>query len=207
LGNALLASNRVAEALAEFDTQVNLQPGDPIAQYNLGSVLSEHGLAGDALAHLQKAVEMRPRMAEARCKLGNALAQLGRAREAVGQYEAALQLAPDYVQALNNLAWVLAAAPDASLRNGARAVELARRANELSGGQNPMILRTLAAAFAETGENGEAVATVQRALQIAGGQGNAAAADTLRSDLVRFQAGLPVRDPGLASPGSSAGSP
>jgi tetratricopeptide (TPR) repeat protein len=207
LGNALLAQGRVAEALAEFETHVHLQPKDPIAQYNLGSVLLDHGLAGDALAPLQKAVELKPGMAEAHYKLANTLAQLGRAGEAVSQYEKALQLAPDYVQALNNLAWVLAAAPDVSLRNGARAVELARRANGLTGGQNPMMLGTLAVAYAGTGNYAEAIATVQRALQFAGGPGNGAVAGALRSQLALYQAGLPYRDATLAAPGSSPRSP
>jgi len=207
LGNALLARGRVAEALAEFETHVNLRPEDPIAQYNLGSVLLEHGLAGDALAHLQKAVELRPRMAGARYKLANALVRLGRAGEAVSQYEKSLRLEPDDVQALNNLAWVLAAAPDASLGDGARAVELARRADELSGGQNPMVLGTLAVAYAGAGKFGQAIATVQRALPLAGGPGDAALAEALRSQLALYQAGLPVRDASLAAPGSAPRGP
>ena len=51
--------------------------------------------------------------------------------------------------ALNNLAWALATCPDASLRNGAKAVQLARQANRLSDGKNPLVLRTLAAACAD----------------------------------------------------------
>ena len=42
---------------------------------------------------------------------------------------------------------------DASLRNGAKAVALAKQGNQLSGGGNPMILRTLAAAYAEEGNH------------------------------------------------------
>ena len=140
-------------------------------------------MAEKPLALLRKAVELTPRIAEAHYQLGNALLQLGRAGEAVTEYEKALQLVPGYLQCLGNLAWVLAAAPDASLRNGARAVELAARANELSGGKNPRVLGILAAAYAEAGKFADAIATVQRAFQFAGGPGNAAVGNLLHSQL------------------------
>ena len=202
LGNALLAQRRVAEALAEFEKHVRLQPDDPMAQYNLGRVLSEHGRAVEAVPHLQKAVELSPLMAEAHFKLGNALVQLGRAVEASSQYEQAVKIQPDYIEARNNLAWILAASPDSALRNGARAVELALRANELSGGRNPRIIGTLAVAYAEAGQFAAAAAAVQRALPFAAGEGNAALAGSLRAQLALFQAGSPFRDPSLAAPGS-----
>ena len=90
---------------------------------------------------------------------GGALFQKGNVGEAIAQFQKALQINPDDLQVQNNLAWILATAPQASLRNGNKAVELARQANELTGGKNPIILHTLAAAFAEAGqfdkENGE----------------------------------------------------
>jgi tetratricopeptide (TPR) repeat protein len=158
----------------------------------------EHGRAAEAVAHLRKAVELAPRAAEGHCKLGIALARTGRAAEAISQYENALRIAPDYIQARHDLAWILATAPEAALRNGPRAVELALRANELTGGQSPVILGTLAAAYAESGKFAGAIATAQRALELAGGQGNAVLAGVLRSQLALYREGSPVRDPSLA---------
>jgi tetratricopeptide (TPR) repeat protein len=207
LGAALLAKGRVEEALAQFETHVKLQPDDPIAQFNLGSVQLEHGRAAAAVAHLRKAVELAPRAAEGHCKLGIALARTGRAAEAISQYENALRIAPDYIQARHDLAWILATAPEAALRNGPRAVELALRANELTGGQSPGILGTLAAAYAESGKFADAIATAQRALELAGGQGNAAVAGVLRSQLALYREGSPVRDPSLAGGNAAPRSP
>ena len=50
----------------------------------------------------------------------------------------------------NDLAWLLATAPDARFRDGPRAVEHATRACELSGWRDAAALDTLAAAYAET---------------------------------------------------------
>ena len=92
---------------------------------------------------------------------------------------------------------MLATSPEASIRDGARAVELAQRASQLSGGQDPMILRTLAAAEAECGRFAEAVRAAQQALPLATARNNSALASALRLEMERYQAGSPFRDPGL----------
>ena len=74
-------------------------------------------------------------------------------------------------------------------------MELARQANLLTGGENPVILRTLAAACAEAGRYSEAVETAQHALRLAGAQSNAALAAALESELKLYQAGSPFHGP------------
>jgi len=113
--------------------------------------------------------------------------------EATLHFRAALRVNPDYLAALNNLAWVLAASPQASQRNGREAVELAGRANQIARDGNPVILGGLAAAYAEAGRFPEAVATARHALQLAAAQANPALVDKLSSELKLYQAGLPFR--------------
>src|SRR5208282_4761389 len=96
-----------------------------------------------------------------------ALFQLGQAGGAMSQFQKVLELQPNDADIHNVVAWMLATSPEATVRDGARAIELARRANQLSAGDDPMILRTLAAAYAEAGRFPEAVSTAQRALQLA----------------------------------------
>jgi tetratricopeptide (TPR) repeat protein len=194
LGNALLARGKVSGALSQFEAQVALQPNDPLAQYNFGRVLVDQGLAGDAMPHLEKAVQLRPDAADYHLKLGDACRQMGRAAEAISQYEKALQILPRNVQAASSLAWMLATTPDASLRNGARAVQLALLADQFSGGQDPKIIGVLAAAYAETGDFSKAAATVRHALQLAGPAGYSALAGILRAQLALYRAGSPFRD-------------
>ena len=71
--------------------------------------------------------------------------------------------------ALRDVAWLLATNPNASFRNGAEAVALAKRAVELSGGSEPMFLDTVAAAYAEAGRFPEALRTARQAGRPRGG--------------------------------------
>ena len=95
---------------------------------------------------------------------------------------------------LNNLAWSLATSPEASLRNGAKAVETARRAMELSDGRQPAILDTLAAAYAEAGRFPEAVETVRKAIALASEQKQPDVEESLREKIAIYEAGKPFRE-------------
>jgi tetratricopeptide (TPR) repeat protein len=136
-------------------------------------------------------LEIKPDSAEAYYNLGNVLFKKGSVNEAIVLYQKALQIKPDFAGAQNSLAWVLAVCPQASLRNGNKAVELAQRANQLTGGESPTFLTTLAAAYAEAERFPEAVETAQRALQLAETQSNTMLANDIRSQIKFYQAGLP----------------
>ena len=194
LGFALFQRGQANEAIAHLEQAVRLQPSSAAAQNNLGITLLQLGRTDHAIAHFQSALSADPDLADAHGNLGVALLRKGQAEAAVAQYQKALELKPDYVGACNNLAWVLATFPDASVRNGARAVELAQRANQLSGAGNLVILRTLAAAFAEAGQFPQAIQTAGQALQLAVAQANSAWADRLRSEIKLYQAGNPLRE-------------
>ena len=101
---------------------------------------------------------------------------------------------PNHTNFLNQLAWVLATCPVESIRNGAEAVDLAQRAVRLPDGQEPAILDTLAAAYAEAGRFSEAVETMKRAVSLASARGNTALADIIRGRIKLYQAGSPYRE-------------
>ena len=62
--------------------------------------------------------------------LGTTAQLLGRDADAVSEYRAALERDPDLISAANNLAWLLAASRDPSLREPDEAVRLAEFALE-----------------------------------------------------------------------------
>jgi hypothetical protein len=88
-------------------------------------------------------------------------------REAETQYEHAIEMDTNSLYAINNLATLLATDSDAQLRNGDRAVNLARQACELTHYHEPALIYTLAAACAEAGRFTDAVAAADQARTLA----------------------------------------
>ena len=195
IGYAFVRYGRVDEAIALYQKALHIRPDSAIACYNLGNALLQKGRVDEAILEYQKAVEIQPAFALAHDNLGAALQQMGRLDEAIPQYQKALQLNPADPAIQNKLAWLLATCPQPSLRNGGKALEVARQANLLTGGENPVILHTLAAACAEAGRFSEAVETAQHALRLAQAQTNTALAGALQSELILYRAGSPFHSP------------
>src|SRR5438067_4727568 len=156
LGTALLQKGDLDGALASFEIALRNSPSRPGVQKNIyrniGDVFSKMGRTDEAIAQFEKCLSMSPDFAEAHHDLANALRRKGRYRDAIAHYESALRIDSRSVLTMNNLGWLLATCADPSVRNGARAVEVAARAELLSGGEDPLILHTLAAAYAENGQ-------------------------------------------------------
>ena len=194
LGTALYAKGAVEEAIAQFRESAKLQPGYADAHYNLGNALLNLGKLDEAIAQYRSTLDINPAHEQAHYNLGVALFMKGDLAAAVAQYQKVLELNPNQVNAQNNLAWLLSTAPDASLRNGAKAVTLAENANWSSGGGNPFVLQTLAAAYAEKGSYEPALVTARQALNLAVAQKNDALAATLQQEIQLYEADKPERD-------------
>lgn len=88
----------------------------------------------------------------------------GEPRKALADLNEAVRLDPRYAAAMADLARLLASCSDETVRDGKRAVELATKANALTGGKDASVLDALAAASAETGNFEKAVEYQKRAL-------------------------------------------
>jgi tetratricopeptide (TPR) repeat protein len=191
LANTLLSKGDMDGAIAHYLKCVAVLPDHADAQYNLASALLRKGRIDEAIVHYEKALQLVPEHADAHANLGSALLAKGRVVGAIAQYKEALRLAPENVAAQSNLAWLLATSPDPSLRNGPEAVLLAEQASHSSHGKRPLILRILAAAYAEAGRFSEARETAREALQASDDQGNSTLSEFLRKEIALYESGLP----------------
>jgi tetratricopeptide (TPR) repeat protein len=194
LGNALARKQFWDAAVDHLQQAIKLRPDYADAYFNLGTVLFQQGRLDQAIAQWRKALEIRPRDAEAHSNVASALRKQGNVKEAISEYEQALNITPEDSVALNNLAWILATYSDASMRDGARAVTLATRAVQASGGRNPSFVRTLAAAHAEAGQFAEAAATAEAAKALANTQSKPELARRLEEEITLYRARVALRE-------------
>ena len=194
LANALFAKKRINEAILHYEKALALRSDYFLARYGLGSALLEKGELNAAIEHCQAALLLRPNDPDCRTTLAIALDEKGETAEAIQHYEKALQISPQSVPALTNLAWLLATCSNGSLRNGSKAIEIARQADHLSGGTNTLVLRTLAAAYAESGEFEKAIESALAAMQLARMHGDYSLGTELEQEIALYRLGTAYRE-------------
>ena len=198
LGNALVRVRDVGGAIEQYQLALKLRPDDLKLNVNLANAYFMQGNMDGAIAQYRQTLKIAPGnfpgTADVEAGLGLALFQNGKMKEAVDVWSAALAIKPEMPEVQNRLAWVLATATDSTLRDGARALALATQANELTGGRNPVVLSTLAAAYAENKRFSEAGAVARRAVEQAEALGNGGLAEALRDEIKQFDAGVPMRE-------------
>jgi tetratricopeptide (TPR) repeat protein len=151
--------------------QAAKQPGKAIATYD--TVLAADGTS----------------VAAYRGRADSYLSQ-GKQSDAIEDYKKALEQEPDNSGVLNNLAWVLATSPEDNLRDGARAIELAKHACEVTEYKQAHILSTLAAAYAESGDFDTAITWSEKAVDL----GTDELKGQLKKELESYQAHKPWRE-------------
>ena len=191
LGYALYSTGHQDEAMAQFQQALQIDPDDTVAHNDLGSALLSMGRDDEAIVQFRQVLQINPDDTDAHLNLGKALIRMGQEGEAMAYYKRALQINPRSLNIQNDLAWVLATVSPAALRDGPRAVELAEQANQNSGGGDPIILRTLAAAYAEAGRFDDAVRTAQKAIVLARATGQSGLVEQLDAQLNLYAAKHP----------------
>jgi len=204
IGAEVLARGQLDDAAAEFHKVLELEPNyaqaSKRAYFGLGAVSVRKGKQDEAIKLFETALKLDPTYGPAHNGIASALHRQGRLAEAIAEYERAIYLRPESAGILSNLAWMLATCSDPSLRDGQRALALAQRADRLSGGANPRILRSLAAAYAEVNQFGQAAKTARHALDLWLQDGESSFTGALRREISLFDAGRPYHESGRSAP-------
>ena len=195
LGNALFRKGKVDEAVADFHKALQLKPASAMAHNNLGAIFLQRGALDEAMAEFQKALQLKPLLAEAHYNFAKALVQKGSPDKALPHFEQAVKIDPADPRYLNDLAWLLATSSQASLRQGSKADQLARIANNLAGGKSPDFLATLAASCAEAGQFDDARRHAKEAIAIAQMAGETNLIQRISGELRLYEAGRPFHQP------------
>jgi serine/threonine protein kinase len=138
-GSAYLLTEHAAEAIKDLTAAIRLEPKDPASVHQLRA----------------SAYELADRPALAKCDYQ------------IADLVKRLHDQPADAATCRQLALLLATHPDADLRDGKKAVELATRACKLTAEKNAADLDALAAAYAEVGKFDDAVRSAKMAVQLA----------------------------------------
>jgi tetratricopeptide (TPR) repeat protein len=193
LGILLIQKGSLTEGTIQLREAMRLNPTNSETRLNLAFALNQQQQWPEAAGLLAKIVRGDLPDPKAHYEFAVALAHLKRTREAMSQYASALLLQPDYPDALDGLAWILSTDANPAFRNGPEAVKMAERACEMTGRQDPVKLKTLAAAYAETGRFAEAINTVQTAKDLAAKASRQTLVNECQVMLQHFQRSEPWR--------------
>jgi tetratricopeptide (TPR) repeat protein len=193
LGVLEAEAGRPDAAVTRFTAAVTHDPSFVDARFSLAELLRGTGRADASLAHYAAVIRADPNSSQARFGQAMALVRLGRYAEARAALTDASRAHPDQPGLAHALGRVLAAAPDAQVRDGAQALRIL----EPLASQSPSstIAESLAMAMAETGRFADAVRWQRDAVARAGREGGPAAAARLQDNLRLYEAGMPCRTP------------
>ena len=193
LGLLFLRKGENERALEHFRRAVAGDPNNNNAHLALSSLLWHEGRCGEAIPHFEKFLEANPGHVDVRINQALCHIQLNDYTSALGLLEAGHEALPQEPKLQDALVRVLAASPDASVRDGIRALELAQPLAEAF--PRPETVEGLAMALAEVGRFPEAVEHQMKVIQVAEGQGLPVILEFLRSNLELYQQGKPCRLP------------
>jgi tetratricopeptide (TPR) repeat protein len=168
----LAESGKANEALARIDSIIAANPDNWRAHFLKAAVLVLVKRQDDALQQIDESITLA-RKSNVNQQL---LAQLysSKARTCIDSHryddarkalESSIHIDPNDTTSLNDLAWLLATAPEPRVRNPHRAVSLAQKCCGLSHWTNAYSIDTLAAAYAAAGNFGQAVHYQELAMQ------------------------------------------
>ncbi|GEM_PF-307767 len=138
-----------------------IDPDSVAANEKLGLLFWEQGDWANALIHCSKAYALEPSRRLAHRRAADSLAQLGKLDEALAEFERLHEQSPSSPQILNELAWLYA------IRGDERCLPLAQQVAKITHQQVAVVLDTLAASFATTGDFKQALHWTQQAMSLA----------------------------------------
>ena len=194
-GVFLMSKNDFLGACQQFATVLDFEPDNQDALEALAFSARSIGRLDTADKALLRLLELTPDRHSARVAYIQNLNAMGRTKESLPLLDQLVVDVPEDYDSKLMLAEILATSPDAELRDGARAVRVAREVVEFTKQQNAGALDILGAALAESGDFAQALELTEKALKLAEAQGFVENANQMRERIQLYSRGVPYHVP------------
>jgi tetratricopeptide (TPR) repeat protein/uncharacterized protein YecT (DUF1311 family) len=191
-GNAYQAKGDYDLAIADYDQAIRLDGKLAAAYKNRGDAYAAKIDYDKAIDDYDNSIRLDPKLFAAYYRRGNAYYAKGDYTNAMSDFGRLIELVPNNPLGFNSAAWLYATCPKDEIRDGAKAVELATKACEMSQWKDGGAIDTLAAAEAEATKFDDAVRYEQQAIALTKAA-NADAQD-LQTRLSLYQQNKPYRN-------------
>lgn len=185
-----LAAGEYKQSLADLRRLLRNDPKNVGLRMQIAAVYVADNRPSMAIDMYDRLIEDNDEDWEAYRGRGDAKLGQGKHTEALEDYQRAIKGMPDDTGLLNNYAWVLATSTFDKVRDGQRAIELAKKACELTEYKAAHILSTLAAGYAEMGDFDKAIEWSNKAVELGEGE----VGEQLAEELVSYKAKKPWRE-------------
>ena len=196
LGMLLAKQNQHDGAILHLQSVLGLNPNDAEARFLLAQELLKSARPEEALAEFSRVVESDPDNEEALLEHVKLLFSKKQYKQAMERLEIGYALFPQKGRTAAMLAYLLVSSPQYDLRDGKRALALARLVYESTGLVNHGAL--VAMALAELGQCSEAAEWQRQMIATAERDRNMEMVGKLRADLKRYEGARQCRPPGDA---------
>lgn len=169
---------------------VEANPDDAVSWLELGLLYAAKKDVPKAIDAFSAAIKLEPKREFAYHLRADTYLSKGMRKKAIADYERALRFDANNSGVLNNLAWLMATAPEDELRDGDKALHLATQACEITHYRQAHILSTLASAYAELGDFAKALEWSKKSIEVA----EDSMKDQLRKELESYEKEAPWRE-------------
>ncbi len=195
LSMGLIQMGREEQALEHCRKSVETDPNFTEAHFQLANLLMRQGRVDEAVPHYGRVIELDPGNAFAHFMGAMALVRTQRWREARSRLQAGLTALPEDTDLMHALARLLAACPDAAIRNGQQALRLLQKVFEQVKTPDFEQVETLAMVYAELGHFDRAVQMQRMMITEVTRAQRSMLADLLQENLTRYQRKEACRQP------------
>jgi len=195
LAIALSQVRKIDEATKFFLLAIEIKEYAAEAHFNYGIHLFNQQKPQQAIIQYKKSIELDPTLEPAYSELIGYYLSQKRYDDAAHILKAAVQNVRGSVAFVHTLAKILSTCTDDQVRNGSEAVAYAKQAVKMTDNKHPVVIGTLAFAYAESGDFEKAIEIVDQAIQIADAKGNSKLTNSLRAQRQGYLEGQAHRIP------------